>query len=195
MTPEQSSEMFTYVRVVLSIVTGLGLTHLLQGMALFVQHPQRNKIYLPHLLWSFSMTIRILHFWWFEHALDKVPVWTFGIYLLVVGYAVVNYLMCTLLYPKELAEFDSYKDYFLSRKNWFYGLLILAFLFDLADSWMKGHSYFAALGAEYITRTILIIAGALVGIFAKGERYHYVFVSLYLTYQLIWIFRMFDVPR
>jgi multisubunit Na+/H+ antiporter MnhC subunit len=38
-------ELFNYVMVLASIVIGLAITHLLQGVARIVQHPGRDKIY------------------------------------------------------------------------------------------------------------------------------------------------------
>ena len=37
--------MFEYVAVLTSIVIGLGITHLLQGVARVIQHPGRERLY------------------------------------------------------------------------------------------------------------------------------------------------------
>ena len=43
-------EMFNYVMVLASVIIGLGIAHLLQGVGGIVQHPGREKIYWVHLL-------------------------------------------------------------------------------------------------------------------------------------------------
>jgi hypothetical protein len=62
-------EQFIHVRIIIGIVTGLTVTRLLTGLARFVQHPVRDRIYLAHLAWSFFPLLAIVHFWWFEFGL------------------------------------------------------------------------------------------------------------------------------
>jgi hypothetical protein len=34
------------------------------------------------------------------------------------------FLLCSLIFPTEISEYDGYADYFLSRRAWFFSLLI-----------------------------------------------------------------------
>lgn len=43
--------MFNYVMVLASVIVGLGVTHLLQGIVSIVQHPGRERVYWIHLTW------------------------------------------------------------------------------------------------------------------------------------------------
>ena len=50
---------FEYLAVLISIIVGLGITHLLGGVARFIHHPDRYKFYWVHLLWicyAFALT-------------------------------------------------------------------------------------------------------------------------------------------
>ena len=58
--------MFDYVMVLASVIIGLGVTHLLTGVAGIIQHPQRAKIYWVHLLWVAATFLRAIFWWWFE---------------------------------------------------------------------------------------------------------------------------------
>ena len=53
-------EFFNYVMVLASVIIGLGLAHLLQGVAGIVQHPDREKIYWVHLVWVAATFLLIL---------------------------------------------------------------------------------------------------------------------------------------
>ena len=44
-------DIFEYISVLTSIIIGLGIAHLLRGVASLVQHPGRHRIYWVHLVW------------------------------------------------------------------------------------------------------------------------------------------------
>jgi len=43
---------YSHVRVLFSIVLGLGVSQLWRGIARIVQHPQKFRVYWVHLLWA-----------------------------------------------------------------------------------------------------------------------------------------------
>lgn len=49
-------------------------------------------------------------------------------------------------------DYDGYRDYFLSRRKWFFGILALTYVADIADTWLKGSAYLASFGWEYPVR-------------------------------------------
>ena len=76
--------LFGHIRIVIGMVISLSLARLLTGLALFIQHPGRNKVYWVHLGWTLSLFIFILHFWWWEFRLQSLPEISFGIYLFLI---------------------------------------------------------------------------------------------------------------
>jgi hypothetical protein len=184
---------FEYVSVLTSIIVGLGIAHLLQGIATIVQHPGRRRIYWVHLLWVASMFFQAIFFWWWEFALESLEQWTFQVYLFVLFYAFLIYMLCALLFPQDLEGYDGYEDYFMSRRSWFLGLLAVYFLVDFWDTWLKGADYFASLGLEYPISQGLLAFGCLVGIATANRRYHAVFAVSVLVYQVSWAFRNYDI--
>lgn len=50
--------------------------------------------------------------------------WSLGLYLYVTIYAVILYFICSLLFPSDMGDYTGYRDYFLSRRRWFFGLLL-----------------------------------------------------------------------
>ena len=185
-------EFFNYVMVLASVIIGLGLTHLLQGVAGIVQHPGREKVYWIHLTWVASTFLLILFWWWFEFRLSKVDQWTFTLYFFVLIYATVLYLICALLFPKDLAEYDGFKDYFYARKAWFFGMNLIGVFLDVGDSLMKGMDHFRSLGPVYpIAMSVLAILMA-AAIRIRSGRFHAVFAVVALIYLLLYPIMLFD---
>ena len=183
---------FEYVSVLTSIIVGLGIAHLLQGVATIVQHPGRRRIYWVHLMWVAFMFFQAIFFWWWEFAFESLGQWTFQVYLFVLFYAFIIYMLCALLFPQDLQDYSGYEDYFISRRGWFLGLMAIFFLIDLWDTWLKGADHFASLGLEYPIVQGLQIAGCLVGIATVNRRFHAGFVILVLVYQVTSAFRNYD---
>lgn len=45
-------DVYLHVRVLFSMILGLGVSHLLRGVARIVQHPKEYKVYWVHPVWS-----------------------------------------------------------------------------------------------------------------------------------------------
>ncbi len=142
-------EIFEYVIVLTSIVIGLAVTHLMQGIAGLVQHPGRDRIWWVHLGWVAFWLLTSIFWWWWEFRLQQIQVWTFQLYLFVTVYAFVMYLICALLFPSSLEGYDGYQDYLLSRRRWIFGLMLVVLVLDIVDTLAKGVDYFLSLGASY----------------------------------------------
>ena len=185
-------DMFNYVMVLASVIIGLGVTHLLQGVGAIVQHPKREKTYWVHLLWVAAIFLRAIFWWWFEFELSATPQWTFSLYLFVLGYAVLIYLWCALLFPRDLEGYDGFKDYFYSRRGWFFGLLVVGQAVDVADTLFKGMSHFRSLGPSYLIAIIGLSVLALIAMRTRNERFHGAFAIFSVVYLLVYPWFVFD---
>jgi len=187
-------DVYTHVRIVISMVVGLGIARLLTGMARFVQHPDRIKVYPIHLAWAFSTLLFLIDFWWWELHLAALQQWNFGIYVFVIFYAVLFFLISTLLFPDHMEEYSGFKDYFMSRRKWFFGLLGFSFLVDLVDTRLKGDAYLQALGTEYPFRVACFVALSAVAMFWRSRWFNAIFVVGTLLYQASWMLRQYLNP-
>jgi hypothetical protein len=188
-------DVFFHIRVIIGIVVGLSVTRLLSGLARFVQHPSRERIYLVHLGWVLFLLLAVIHFWWYEFGLSHIEKWTFELYLFVICYAVLLFFICAILFPDQLNEYSGFDAYFHSRQKWFYGLLSSIFIFDVIDTALKGAAHFQSLGMEYPIRQGVFFVCSLIAMFVADRRFHMVFVGVGLVYQILWILRVFDVLR
>ena len=185
-------EMFEYIVVITSIIIGLAVTDLLKGVAQLIQHPGRRPVYWVHLLWVAYMFLTAVFWWWFEYRYREIETWSFPLYFFVLVYALVIYLACALLFPRDFADYRGYRDYYYSRRRWFCGLLAAYFLIDIADTAFKGAAHFASLGMQYLVAMVTLSALSVIGAITGNERYHATFALLAFTYQVYWVLRMFQ---
>lgn len=187
-----AADAYIHIRVIIGIILGLSLSKLLSGVAGFVQHPSRQRVYAVHLVWVAFAFLSVVHFWWFEFYLSTVPNWTFELYLFVIFYAGLYYLLCALLFPDKMDDYIGYGEYFMSRRKWFFGIIATIFLMDLADTAIKGFDRFTSFGVMYPTRNFIYCAIAISAIFIDNRRYQLTIAVLALVFQLFWILRSFS---
>lgn len=157
-------DLYSHVRVLFSILLGLGVSHLLRGLARIVQHPKQYKVYWVHLVWVLFLFLYLIHFWWWEFRLSLVTVWTFPRYFFVALYATLMYMLCTLLFAEQMADYQGFREYFYSRKSWIFGFMALLFAADVGDTLLKGVPYFETIGRLYYFRTIACFVLSLIAI-------------------------------
>ena len=184
MDPQIVHDEFFHVRVVIGMVVGLALARLLNGLARFVQHPGGARPYPTHLLWTAFMLLAVVHFWWFEFGLSRVAGWSFGIYLLVIGYAALHFFTVVVLYPDRIDDYDGWAGYFHARQGWFFGLLAALLLVDLADSALKGPGHFADLGRFYPLRQLVLAAACVAAACVRDRRFHLGFAAVAVVLEL-----------
>jgi hypothetical protein len=183
---------FLHVRVVLGMVIGLGLTRLLSGFAHGVQHPRRKPAYWVHRLWVVSAFVTLLHFWWWQFSLSAIPQWHFLLYAFLVCYAALLYLLCTMLMPDDMSDYADYRDYFMQRRAWIFGLFALSLAADIADTALKGRAHVEQEGIEYFVRIAVLAAASLGATITRNARFHAAFAVANLAWQLSWILRRYD---
>ncbi len=189
--PESNPDVYSHVKVVISIIVGLGITTLLKGFAVFVQHPKREKVSLLHLGWAASLLLWIIHFWWWEFRLAMVPQWTFEIYFFVILYAILFYFLSTLLFPSDLKDYSGYEDYFLSRRKWFFGFLAATFVADIIDTGLKGSAYIHSFGIEYPIRIAASLVLCVIAMITKNRRIQLTLLAISFLYQISFIVRLY----
>lgn len=139
---------FEYITALLSIIIGLGITHLFVGISRLINNAEGVKIYWIHLLWSFYIFIYMISFWWFEYKFSTLNELTFQVYLFMILYAVVLFFLSVINMPYHFPE--DFKTYFYSSRKWFYTALLTTNVIDIFDSALKGSEYLSSLGTAYV---------------------------------------------
>jgi len=195
-------DQFEYVMVLVSIIIGLGITHVLFGLSGIVDRLSRGKEHLElsiaHAAWlGFSFAWMVTFWWWEYRFVSRVSDWTVGLYLFLVAYSITLFLMSAILVPRNWEGVDSLKEYFMERRAWFYSLLLLATILDIFDAYLKG-------GMGYIIdeQGVLVWAywltsmpAAIVGIRSASLRVHDFMGVFFLCAQLLLAFEVTPVLR
>jgi hypothetical protein len=183
---------FVHVRMIIGIIVALSIGRLLSGLAVFVQHPGRNNFDAVHFIWTLFTFMSVIQLWWWEFHLSNVT-WTFPVFCFVVFYASTMYFLCTLLFPDTLYEYDGFRNYFMSRRKWFFGILIAFVILDIVDTAIKGTAYLHSFGAEYWLRAGVFVLVCLTATRVESRRFHLAFAVIALLYELSWVVRRYDV--
>lgn len=193
--PPAATEVFTHIRIIVGMVLGLSISRLITGLTRFIQHPGREQVYLPHLAWVMFLLLFIIHFWWFEFAFSHRPSWSFTIYFFLIFYAGLFAALSSVLFPDRIDEYHGLGDYFQKRRRAFYGLLLLLFIVDVIDTLIKGPAYYSFYGWYYPLHQVALIAGIILAMTWRNERYQLIFPVLALLVQIIWIASLFEAIR
>lgn len=186
------AEAYFHVRAGVSVIFGLSVAHLLRGIARIVRHQERRPVYPVHLAWVASTFLLVVHFWWWEIGAAAIPHWSFLPYLFLIVYGSMFYFLCLLVFPEKLDPFPDYRAYFHAERKWFFGLLAVIAVADIADTTLKGSSHFVSLGPEYLVATAVHTGLCGVAMFTENERFHRSFVTLNLLYQISWMLRRYN---
>ncbi len=183
---------FEYVAVLISIIVGLALAQILRGVGRMVTNPGGPRPYWVHLIWTAYLFLNITMFWWWEFRLGTID-WSITLYLVVIAYATLLFFASLVMQPGSLGGINSYKEYYYSRRNWIFGLIIANSLWDFVDTLMKGETHLFGLGTGYLSLQGINIVGSAVAIATPNERYHQVFACVYMTAWPVFMYQTFFV--
>ncbi len=185
--------------VLTSIIIGLGITHILVGIASIIErltgHGAGLRLSWAHGGWLSFVFLWMVTFWWWQfRLLALVKIWTLGHYFFIIGYAVCLFLLAVILIPRDWGNTESLDDYFLSKRLWFYPIYLLASLADFEDSFLKGGwPYVAQTGIISLSFTAAAIPVCIIGLRSNKIRVHSCLAIVFLIWQLILCFEV--IPK
>lgn len=126
-----------YVQLISGTILGVALGNLLGGSVKFVQQPLTHRFNILHGLWIVFILGSTFVFWWQEALTFSNVAWTFPLYLFQIAYCSTYLFMTAMLLPDSVEAYGTHYDYFIARRQWFYGALILALLLDIGNVAIK----------------------------------------------------------
>ena len=182
---------FEYVMVLISIIVGLGLTHVLGALGAAVHrlrgHGPPIRLDATYLLWVGTVLTWLVSFWWFEFKYQEVIIqWTLDLYLFVIFYAILLYLMAVILLPAGMKGITNSYEYFMAGRRWFFGAFFVATAFDVVDSFLKGFDW--GMQPSYLTLWAIYIAAGIVGIVSKTRGVQRLAAAIPFVSQIVNIF-------
>jgi len=130
------SNVFSYLNVLISIVLGLGIAHLLGGLARGVSRRASTAFYWPTVVWVFLLLVLIVQVWWVDFSLSQEARWTLAGFASTLLIPATLYFMAFLLLPAS----GNMRETYFENRVWFFALLIAVPLFgSLQQFLVEGH--------------------------------------------------------
>jgi hypothetical protein len=124
---------FSYLSVLLSIILGLAITHLLQGIGRLIQSRERVQIFWPSIVWAALLILVSVQTWWALFGLRAYRSWSFFPFLVVVLQTINLYLTSALVLPEIASgEHIDLRRHYFAQARWFFSLTIFAVLLSFA---------------------------------------------------------------
>ena len=166
---EGQLDSFSYLSVLLSIVIGLAITQVLQGLRVLMLSRETARLYAPSLIWTALVLLIATQMWWSSFGLRDQQEWTFGLYGLILLQVSLFYLASGLVLPDLRPDnIDLEADYFRNRR-WFFGLLAgAAAVSVLKEVTLEGRLP----AAPNLVFHLILIASSIGAMVSPNRRYH-----------------------
>ena len=89
---------FEYLSVFISIIVGLAVANVLLGFSRILGQ-EGHRTSLAHVVWIYWTLLFLTFFWWFSFDWRLQNTWTLGLFLWVVGYAMLMFVLSSLVTP------------------------------------------------------------------------------------------------
>lgn len=128
---------FNYLGVLISIILGLGITRLLQGLGQQIEFRTQVRGYWPSLAWAVILLVIHIQTWWSMFPLRYKQDWTFLGFLIVLLQPIVLYLLAAVVLPApQSGERVDLRAHYYGQSRWFFGLFVMLLLISLAKGLM-----------------------------------------------------------
>lgn len=166
---------FEYLGVLLSVIVGLGVTHVLAGLSKTVHHRNTVRFYWVHALWALNILIYIIIIWWGMFWWSGQQEWSFFQFLLLTLYAIVLFLAASLLFPWDFSAGFDFEKHFYETRPWFFSVLAIAWSIDIPETMLKSETGARDLPEAYLAFVITQITLNLLGAFWSNKAFHQAF--------------------
>jgi hypothetical protein len=125
-------ESFNYLSVLISIILGLAVAQVLQGIRGLVLTRSNVKLYTPTIIWTGMALLIPIHEWWASFSMHQRASWNFLGLLTVVLQATSIYMIAALILPD--AKGDStvdLREHYFAHRHWFFGAVLSNVVFSL----------------------------------------------------------------
>ncbi|TDG11816.1 hypothetical protein E2F43_15710 [Seongchinamella unica] len=164
--------LFEYLSVFLSVIMGLGVTHILAGLSKTIHYRRTLKLFWVHTLWAINILIYIVIIWWGMFWWSKQVDWSFFEFLLLLLYAIALFLAASLLFPWELPKDFDFEVHFTQTRVWFFAVIFFAWCLDIPETVLKAEEGVRALPQIYLVLIATQLSLAAVAICCSNLSFH-----------------------
>lgn len=128
---------FEFLSVLVSIVIGLGLTHLLGGLGHAYHYRREQKLDPAHVAWTIAVFFVLVLNWWVLLLWRDFDRWTFTAFFAVIMWTTSMYVMALALYPPGRSRDVDHRAVFETNRTWFLTTFTIMCLLDLLVTFMR----------------------------------------------------------
>jgi hypothetical protein len=181
---------FEYIGVLISVIMGLGITHLATGATKLIQHRDEVRFYLPHMIWTLNILIYILLIWWGMFSWSGHDDWYAYEYLFITSYAIVSFFLAAMLYPWDMTKDIDISAYFFKNRVWFFSTLLIAWWIDVPAALLKANAGLRPIPEGYFGFIGIQTLIACIGIGTRNRLIHLILSIVFLV--LVFILVLFS---
>jgi hypothetical protein len=170
---------FEYLGVILSVVMGLGITHILAGLSKTIHHRTTVKPYWPQMLWALNVLIFVLAIWWGMFWWSGQSDWSYFQFLLLILYAILLFLAASLIFPWEIPDDFDFERHFYETRPWFFAVIALAWCVDIPETVLKSDSGLRGLPEAYLAFVSIQISTNAIAALWSNKTFHKVFAVIW----------------
>ena len=116
---------FSYLSVLLSIILGLAITQVLQGVRGLLLSRQHVTLYAPTLIWAALILVMATQLWWASFGLAGHQAWTFAAFGIVLVQTTLLYMLAALVLPDfAVGEPRDLRAHYDRERRPFFGVLL-----------------------------------------------------------------------
>ncbi len=166
---------FEHLAVLISIILGLGISHLLSNVHELVQARARVRFHWLPIIWSTLVFIGLVQWWWASFGMHGQREWNFFYFLFVLLKPVSAYLSAAAVLPKiEPGQPCDLRAYYFGARRWLFLLLAFGNVLDGLRRMLSGEEIQdVAVWSNFVSCALL---GSLA--FSANERLHTVVTLL-----------------
>lgn len=172
---------FEFLAVFISIVVGLGVTHILFGLARVIHNRSQKQFSKLHFVWTLNVLLILLLNWWVFFLWVDYPTWSFDVYFLLIAWGIALYMLAVILYPPDITADDSFADIFDRNRQWLLGNFIIFVGLDIAQTAVRGQLFEPKLYLPYVLHFVVLAA---IGMGVSDKRYQN-FMAWYFLFALV----------
>ncbi|UCD38013.1 MAG: hypothetical protein JSW54_00560 [Fidelibacterota bacterium] len=159
--------LFEFIMVLTSILIGLGIAELLNGVVRTIRTDFKERYYVPQILWAVFLFLHLITLWWSRWDLRDTMQWNFFQLLLSLTAPVLIFILVSLLFAENVHA----RVHYFKHRVIFFTLLSLVLVVDILHETIVE-------GTPFLSLDILITASILGMVvwcrFSKRTRVHVV---------------------
>lgn len=153
---------FEFLSVLISMIFGLGLTHVLAGTMRYIYAGRATEERTVYSL--FALIVLVLNWWviftWRDHTQ-----WSFDEFLVIVFWGISHYAIVITLYPPDEVGYTEFR----THRHWFLWAFVGMACLDIAQTAMRGDVFHPWYYLPFVGHYIAL---ALLALFAKSPAVH-----------------------